>query len=614
MNIVYIWIEEYNNIFDKGVNFLPELSCNYSSVSNKICISRKEAKCSSNFFSSNITNVTSIVGENGSGKSSIINFIKDVLGGNKEELNGYRSILVFKHDESDLINIIAINFNKDNNIEILSNIGYKFNFFEDLNFKIPSMIKRESYRGNYSYTLQQREASILEKIEEFRSTQIIYYSNVYDYKSEFDTSFVRNISTNRFIYENVNLLSMRTNEIKMQLDLLLNGRWIMELPIVTPGLIKIAIKDRGSKLLRERLLKLISREDVDKFIEKLKKCKKSASTCIFLNFINDFTLNTYKFNEDLTIQCISYFINNFNKSDRLIEVIELTCKELLTNFLDVPESLFIDLKELLNLADHLDRKILALKNETKNRNKYLLYINYFDESDLIIEFLNIYGKVFIDDNYIEFDWKDMSSGEKAVLSLYSRFYSLLSIKDNPFYKDKVFGKFRLEYPIKNLIILIDEGDAYFHPEWQKEYFLLLIELISRIFSHLKVQLIITSHSPFVLSDIPKENVIFLKREDQYMEISDLQEHKETFAGNIHTLLTDAFFLKDGTIGKFASKKLDDELKKLFSNDELSHEDYFRLKKFISIIGEKVLRFRLEELLSEKMEGNGEDEKSTKGKK
>ena len=57
---------------------------------------------------------------------------------------------------------------------------------------------------------------------------------------------------------------------------------------------------------------------------------------------------------------------------------------------------------------------------------------------------------------------------------------------------------------------------------------------------------IVTHSPYVLSDIPKTNVLALRKDDPKPE-----ENLQTFGANIHDLLKNSFFLKDGSIGKFA---------------------------------------------------------------
>ena len=123
-------------------------------------------------------------------------------------------------------------------------------------------------------------------------------------------------------------------------------------------------------------------------------------------------------------------------------------------------------------------------------------------------------------------------------------------------------------------IIIDECETSLHPNWQKESVKFFIDAIkSEIEDNFKINLIFTSHSPFILSDIPKENVIFLDKfneketKNKYpkLNIKDLKngncinvsKHIElkTFGANIHTLLSNGFFMSDGLMGEFAKNKI-----------------------------------------------------------
>lgn len=70
MELVYLWVEDYKNIKNQGFNFSPRFDCSYNEDTKELTIN--ENKDYVHIFSENI-NVTAIVGENGSGKSSLIN-------------------------------------------------------------------------------------------------------------------------------------------------------------------------------------------------------------------------------------------------------------------------------------------------------------------------------------------------------------------------------------------------------------------------------------------------------------------------------------------------------------------------------------------------------------
>lgn len=61
-----------------------------------------------------------------------------------------------------------------------------------------------------------------------------------------------------------------------------------------------------------------------------------------------------------------------------------------------------------------------------------------------------------------------------------------------------------------------------------------------------IHLIIVTHSPYVLSDIPRTNVLALKK-DETEPVDGLQ----SFGANIYDMLKDSFFLEGGAMGMFA---------------------------------------------------------------
>ena len=78
MELVYLWVEKYKNIIEQGFDFSPRFECKYKDGNLTICDKeKKESKDNEyleNFFGDKI-NVTAIVGENGSGKSNILEML-----------------------------------------------------------------------------------------------------------------------------------------------------------------------------------------------------------------------------------------------------------------------------------------------------------------------------------------------------------------------------------------------------------------------------------------------------------------------------------------------------------------------------------------------------------
>ena len=129
------------------------------------------------------------------------------------------------------------------------------------------------------------------------------------------------------------------------------------------------------------------------------------------------------------------------------------------------------------------------------------------------------------------------------------------------------------------------------------------------FKEYNVHFIITSHSSFLLSDIPKQNIIFLdtyKKEDKevknkeqkignckVLNHGDALSKKQTFGANIHTLLTDSFFMEGGLMGEFAKQKINEIIENL-KDKEYTYTEKEKTNVLLTIesIGEPFLKSKL----------------------
>ncbi|WP_434503743.1 hypothetical protein [Prevotella sp.] len=139
----------------------------------------------------------------------------------------------------------------------------------------------------------------------------------------------------------------------------------------------------------------------------------------------------------------------------------------------------------------------------------------------------------------------MSSGEKQFME--SASYILYHIKNiESIRKDDN----RMAY--HHINIVLDEAELYFHPEYQRTLVYKMIEMLS--WSHIdgtkirSVNFLIVTHSPFVLSDVPINRVLYL--EDG--KANSNCERKEIFAANVNDILYSKFFLNN-TMGEVARK-------------------------------------------------------------
>lgn len=240
------------------------------------------------------------------------------------------------------------------------------------------------------------------------------------------------------------------------------------------------------------------------------------------------------------------------------------------NFLD--NDLYARRKESFDLTvDYISRKLDEEKSRTGR------------------ELIDILPPAFFDID-IEFEDRDrfdhLSSGEKQrAYIIATLIYHLNNLNSTE--EKYITNKY------KNVNIIFDEIELYFHPEFQRNLVSDILESFKKttITNIDSINLIFVTHSPFILSDVINNNVLFLTKDK-----SDLQAIRElkTFGGNIHDLLANSFFLKNGLIGEFAKKRIENILKTLTSK-EAKIDNNRDLLNEIEIIGEPFLRMKLEEL-------------------
>ncbi|MDN5114556.1 AAA family ATPase [Aliarcobacter butzleri] len=526
MELVYLWVENYKNIHKQGFNFSPRFRCEYDEDNKELNIVDKEETGEfypKNFFGENI-NVTAIVGENGSGKSSIFEII----------LSDYNNIKT---------NILML-INENNNLKYISN-----------NIKLETLEKLEDYSLDkviyFSNSLSSitNKSNIPESIKNhipkrFEQDLAKLYKELYqdDYFDIYETEFgLFTLNLQEILINNPNTFKKFDKRIffskyKYQLDfsLLLNGikkdKFYFEA-------IENSKRNKISRLLKFILISrfkssFIYGESVDLIIKKNKKI---------------FNKVDFSFEDYLEIN---------NKLNVLTELNEFS-EENIKNFIDI--------------FQHKENEIWITKDfyliEKKEIHplleswRFFFYsrINFYKETD-------------------ELDYLSLSSGEKEYIKLLTTYiYTLIN---------------NIE---KKEIYLFDEVDLSLHPNWQKK---ILKDLIyfKKIFNiKEKVHFILSSHSTFLLSDLPKENVIFLEKGKQ---VYPFEDGKQTFGANIHTLLSHGFFMKDGLMGEFAKEKIDIAIKYL-NQTKLSDDEISYCENIISIIGEPIIKRELQKMLDSK---------------
>lgn len=193
----------------------------------------------------------------------------------------------------------------------------------------------------------------------------------------------------------------------------------------------------------------------------------------------------------------------------------------------------------------------------------------------------------------------MSSGElQFAFTLHSIFYHLQNLSS---VLSTVENK-KIKY--RNINLMLDETELYFHPEFQQDFIHELLKGIGkyRLDEIDAINMMFLTHSPFILSDIPATNILKLNKGiSQPYDADDA-----TLGANVHSLLANEFYLSKGFMGKRARLVINDLFTFLQGNEPKNYNfTQASAKLFIRNIGEPLLRQELSKLFDRKFPGSFE---------
>ncbi|MEQ6051769.1 AAA family ATPase [Lysinibacillus capsici] len=569
MRIHYIWFREFKSLRNFQANFGSELIFNFDNVGT-LTVTKNEVFVSNFHWNKNNNKnlksleITAVVGENGAGKSTILEFLTYLMKDNLK--TDY--IIIYSKD-----NILYKSYSLNNDIEIE---GYQKGNIKTLNYYDPNHL-------------------------------VIFYSNVFDVRylnseSIEDTDEIKFLSTNVLLDRHENVLEYLNEELQRQIffvskynkDLKLND--IIKLPdTIQMELIEIKELSEyttiGGDWENNKIFN-IPKFQSTKYLNK--EFKKSYLNLIYTAIgkeIDNYR-NKNNLNLNFNLSKIMYDIVNSAKSTdeffgNLYEVLKLKFnlnKDFLNVILEITKKykLLIDTLSKLNVKIKKDEVFDGEKGDSK----YIEYLEMKPNNISVEKFITTYSDIIKDTGLFRFTWKKMSSGQFSFLTLLSRFAYAIDKENNHY---------------KSYLLLIDEGDLYFHPQLQKDWLYHFSKAIEIIFNG-HVQVILTTHSPLVLSDIPNTNVVFLSNiEDKLNNFFSVEGSPRTFAANISELFSNSFFIKDGLIGKFAKERINDCIRWLLNaSPKEVYQDRDSILKFIDLIGEPILKNKVYDIYLNKI--------------
>ncbi|CAN7557365.1 AAA family ATPase [Peribacillus frigoritolerans] len=543
MELIYLWVEKFRNIKQLGFSFSTKYIVDFK-FNEKMGykeINIKELKENINLFENKIDNVTAIIGKNGSGKTNIL----DLIGMRMNDRKKYRDARYFiiYHHEGNLFSIEGNDFNL-----VKQNIKYYPNRKDSIHVvtdPYSMLIKKKKNTFEYGGYLQFEESQY-NKINIFnlRNTFRQGYSREgfkidSDYSNFFDRLYLNPV----FIgdYAKYSLITYFNSLEKQGFIFNLNE---MVLVKILPDIhytqvqdLKLKFNYKKNLFRREKENKIVLNNNKEKFI---------------FNFLKSYVYYSFESYTEIVknndkvqqlkgqLENVENLGNDRNYLFKLLEIIYLNFEKQdldygdMQTYLDTIKNLLVYINKISEkyFSEHEISIPIGLEEE-KNLLDLLLFLDHINNDE--INYLN---------NSIKLRFEPMSSGEEALINTFSSLFFGIKLKKH-FKKEKA-------------IILLDEPDLFMHPEWSRV-------LLSELFNLLNIidegyesyQLIITTHSPFIVSDLPKNNIISLEKslETGLCQKVSFNNEEQTFASNVHSLLSNKFFM-NATIGEFAKTKID----------------------------------------------------------
>lgn len=140
----------------------------------------------------------------------------------------------------------------------------------------------------------------------------------------------------------------------------------------------------------------------------------------------------------------------------------------------------------------------------------------------------------------------------------------------------------------NVLFLLDEPESHFNPLWRVEFIKKLRELPtingrrSELSNVAQQECLLTTHSPFVPSDMQRENVLIFKKSQDASSISVRRPQIQTYGSRFDSILSECF-----DISPPISALSRDEIEHLFENGSIEE-----IRSAIDKLGESSARMRL----------------------
>ncbi len=648
MELIYTYIKKFGG-FIKDQEIV--LSNNFDiNISNKILEIKEKTNELTSYYGKDITNISMFVGKNGTGKTTLL----DIFGMKRDDrltlstrkgevLDEYLLIYYLGKDEAqeDIFEIEIFGF------DVFDDVFTNYYIKEDVDYDKSkcSICKVFMYKNNTFISLHKYSFNYV--INNVQSSDIIQYAYInesYRYSNrnkryslyndkEYDYVHKRRMMPKVSTYEKyLTLVSFMKNDIE--------GFNYINAKIMFYDDIDY---DYGNEKFEssidslEEKLKVWKKIDILKRKEeviKQEKVKEKYIYDIYSRYLIDLIFNGLSYccesnkksmvNSKKTVNCLKelQYIYNLEKNDNSIEIfgepvnfykeieeIEVLIDKVFSLNFDILSSFKIIGRYIgsrVNADINLDNFLYVEMIESIVELLFTIPEEYFTQKGLEFE-LNIKTNKYLKNLLEKYDYY-VNKGKDGFVNIENKFkinFEMLSEGEQRFIDiiAKVNRCMAEQNGEKLLLILLDEPDQALHPEWSRRFMDIITSAIEKNNYNKDIQLIITTHSPYLLSDMLPSNVFLLDRDndDKKLSIQRLDKKEPDFScfgANIYDLMQNNFFMNN-TVGEFATKKINDVARQIDKLSKENIDDIVKIEFIIDNIGEPLLKNALKIKLNQR---------------
>lgn len=557
MELAYICVKEYRNFQNTELNFSQEVSVNYDADERSLTAKRKENILPNGFWGDNINSLTMLVGNNGAGKTSLMQCIIALFQGmiERDEFP-YDCIIVLREGKKlyycgKAIDDISVHcsdtflFKKTKPSE-MSEIFVASKLIYLTNAISLDDIKRcqQRYYGRNSYLYDCSIGGLISS-----DARIDINGEVRRHKGDFSE-----VET-YFQYEQYKQVKFVFDKNQYQIL-----RDMREKKYTVP-------------LPQKLYIDLMTKSQLDNFFGDNKLADEIINKCFFKKLIPDI-IEHYNALDEIPVKSLLQYLfcsaclwgmirsivrrvgvsqrpdfkraleEGFKEKEQsesefceVSDKIWRICEQFISSIELSPDS---DWDEFINKGKPYYNIFFQYIENEAHLEKYMkietpfnqlhaninqvgsirLSVSTTENTEWFIEFMNKYRYAANPDYFLNFQW-GLSSGENNLLSTFASFYYIFGAdytnqKNGAYtiYNDteKKGGKYVIANREKsvwhtkcdNIILLIDEADLTYHPEWQREYISLLTAFLIRVYPPScckNIQIILSTHSPILLDNM-----------------------------------------------------------------------------------------------------------------